>query len=62
MDDLSLQAFNELDSVASKLELPIQVLNAVTRNTSTLLNQEPELIQLLFNPVSIEQTENTPVF
>ena len=62
MDDLSLQAFNELDSVASKLDLPIQTLNAVTRNSSTLLNQDPELIQLLFNPVSIEQTENTPVF
>ena len=62
MDDLSLQAFNELDSVALKLELPIQSLNAVTRNSSTLLNEDPELIQLLFNPVSIEQTENTPVF
>ena len=62
MDDLSLQAFNELDSVALKLELPIQVMNAVTRNSSTLLNEDPELIQLLFNPVSIEQTENTPVF
>ena len=62
MDDLSLQAFNELDSVALKLELPIQALNAVTRNSSTLLNEDPELIQLLFNPVSIEQTENTPVF
>ena len=61
-DDLSLQAFNELDSVALKLELPIQVMNAVTRNSSTLLNEDPELIQLLFNPVSIEQTENTPVF
>ena len=62
MDDLSLQAFNELDSVALKLELPIQVMNAVTRNSSTLLIEDPELIQLLFNPVSIEQTENTPVF
>ena len=62
MDDLSLQAFNELDSVASKLDLPIQALNAVTRNSFTLLNQDPELIQLLFNPLSIELTENTPVF
>ena len=62
MDDFSLQAFNELDSVALKLGLPIQTLNDVTRNGSTFLNQDPELIQLLFNPVSIEQTENTPVF
>ena len=62
MDDLSLQAFNELDSVASKLDLTIQTQDSVTRNSSTLLNQDPELIELLFNPVSIEQTENTPVF
>lgn len=62
MDDLSLQAFNELESVASKLDLTIQTQNSVTRNSSTLLNQDPELIELLFNPVSIEQTENTPVF
>jgi peptidyl-prolyl cis-trans isomerase D len=62
MDDLSLQAFNELDSVASKLDLTIQTQDSITRNSSTLLNQDPELIELLFNPVSIEQTENTPVF
>ena len=62
MDDLSLQAFNELDSVASKLDLTIQTQDSVTRNSSTLLNQDSELIELLFNPVSIEQTENTPVF
>ena len=32
------------------------------RNGKSFLNQEPELIDILFSPSSIEQSENTPVY
>ena len=60
--DLSLQAFNELDSVANKLELPLNRIDGVTRNGGDLLNQDPELINILFSQNSIEASENTPLF
>ena len=62
LDDLALQAFNELDSVADELALDLNQLSAITRNGSSFLNQQPELIDILFSPSSIEQFENTPVY
>ena len=62
LDDLSLQAFNELDSVADELALDLNQISAITRNGSSFLNQQPELIDILFSPSSVEQFENTPVF
>jgi len=62
LDDLALQAFNELDSVADELALDLNQISAITRNGSTFLNQEPELIDILFSPSSVEQFENTPVY
>ena len=57
LDDLALQAFNELDSVADELALDLNQISAITRNGSTFLNQEPELIDILFSPSSVEQFE-----
>ena len=62
LDDLALQAFNELDSVADELALDLNQVSAITRNGSSFLNQEPELIDILFSPSSVEQFENTPVY
>ena len=62
LDDLALQAFNELDSVAEELALDLNQISAITRNGSSFLNQEPELIDILFSPSSVEQFENTPVY
>jgi peptidyl-prolyl cis-trans isomerase D len=62
LDDLALQAFNELDSVADELALDLNQISAITRNGSSFLNQEPELIDILFSPSSVEQFENTPVY
>ena len=62
LDDLALQAFNELDSVADELALDLNQISEITRNGSSFLNQQPELIDILFSPSSVEQFENTPVF
>jgi len=62
LDDLALQAFNELDSVADALALDLNQISAITRNGSSFLNQQPELIDILFSPSSVEQFENTPVY
>ena len=62
LDDLALQAFNELDSVADELALDLNQISAITRNGSSFLNQEPELIDILFSPSSVQQFENTPVY
>ncbi|MBM22884.1 MAG: hypothetical protein CMD78_01285 [Gammaproteobacteria bacterium] len=62
LDDLALQAYNELDSVAAELSLELNQARAITRNGESFLNQEPELIDILFSPSSIEQSENTPVY
>jgi len=62
LDDLALQAYNELDSVAADLSLELNQIRAITRNGESFLNQEPELIDILFSPSSIEQSENTPVY
>jgi peptidyl-prolyl cis-trans isomerase D len=62
LDDLALQAFNELDSIADELALDLNQVSAITRNGSSFLNQQPELIDILFSPSSIEQFENTPVY
>jgi peptidyl-prolyl cis-trans isomerase D len=62
LDDLALQAFNELDSVADALALDLNQISAITRKGSSFLNQQPELIDILFSPSSVEQFENTPVY
>ena len=62
LDDLALQAFNELDSVANELALDLNQISAITRNGSSFLNQQPDLIDILFSPSSLEQFENTPVY
>lgn len=62
LDDLALQAYNELDTVADQLALELNQISAITRNGSSFLNQQPELIDILFSPSSIEQSENTPVY
>ncbi|SVA32101.1 uncharacterized protein METZ01_LOCUS84955 [marine metagenome] len=62
LDDLALQAYNELDTVADRLALELNQISAITRNGSSFLNQQPELIDILFSSSSIEQSENTPVY
>ncbi len=62
LDDLALQAYNELDSVANELALKLNQVSEITRNGASFLNQEPDLINLLFSSSSIEQFENTPVY
>ena len=62
LDDLALQAYNELDTVADRLALELNHISAITREGSSFLNQQPELIDILFSPSSIEQSENTPVY
>ena len=60
--DLSLQAFNELTSVAAKLDLSLNRIDGVTRNGDSIFNQDPELVSNLFSQNSIEASENTPLF
>ena len=60
--DLSLQAFNELSSVAAKLDLSLNRIDGVTRNGDSIFNQDPELVSNLFSQNSIEASENTPLF
>ena len=60
--DLSLQAFNELNSVAEALGLSLSRIDGVSRNGAALFNQEPEIISILFSQNSIETAENTPLF
>ena len=62
LDDLALQAFNELGPVANELALDLNQISAITRNGSSFLNQQPELIDILFSSSSVEQFENTPVY
>ena len=62
LDDLSLQAYNELNSVADSLSLDLKQIKSVTRNGTSLLNEQAEFIDILFSPSSLEQSENTPVF
>ena len=62
LDDLALQAYNELDTVADRLALELKQISEITREGSSFLNQQPELIDILFSPSSIEQSENTPVY
>ncbi len=60
--DLSLQAFNELNSVADSLGLSLSRIDGVSRNGATFFNQDPEIISILFSQNSIETAENTPLF
>ena len=60
--DLSLQAFNELNSVADSLGLYLSRIDGVSRNGATFFNQDPEIINILFSQHSIETSENTPLF
>ena len=60
--DLSLQAFNELNSVANNLGLSLSRIDGVSRNGTTFFNQDPEIISILFSQDSIETAENTPIF
>ena len=60
--DLSLQAFNELNSVANTLGLSLSRIDGVSRNGATFVNQDPEIISILFSQDSIETAENTPIF
>jgi len=47
--DLSLQAFNELNSVADALGLSLSRIDGVSRNGAALFNQDPEIISILFS-------------
>jgi len=60
--DLSLQAFNELNSVSDSLGLSLSRIDGVSRNGATFFNQDPEIISILFSQNSIETSENTPLF
>jgi peptidyl-prolyl cis-trans isomerase D len=60
--DQSLQAFNELNSVADALGLSLNRIDGVSRNGAALFNQDPEIISILFSQNSVETAENTPLF
>ena len=62
MADLTLQAYNELSTVAEKMSLEKNNLDAFTRTGTTFLHQDPEMVNILFSPGSIELGENTPLF
>ena len=62
MADLTLQSYNELASVADKMNLELNALDSFSRNGSTFLHQDPEMVNILFSPGSIELGENTPLF
>ena len=62
MADLTLQSYNELSTVAEKMSLTKSNLDAFTRTGSTFLHQDPEMVNILFSPGSIELGENTPLF
>ena len=62
MADLTLQSYNELTTVAEKMSLKKNNLDAFTRTGSTFLHQDPEMVNILFSPGSIELGENTPLF
>tara|TARA_Y100001970_G_scaffold28426_1_gene34819 strand:- start:331 stop:2223 length:1893 start_codon:yes stop_codon:yes gene_type:complete len=62
MADLTLQSYNELASVAEKMSLELNNLDAFSRTGSTFLHQDPEMVSMLFSPGSIELGENTPLF
>ena len=51
--DLSLQAFNELNSVADSLGLSLSRIDGVSRNGATFFNQDPEIISILFSQNSV---------
>ena len=62
MADLTLQSYNELSTVAEKMSLKKNNLDAFTRTGSTFLHQDPEMVNILFSPGAIELGENTPLF
>ena len=62
MADLTLQSYNELESVADKMSLELNNLDAFSRTGSSFLHQDPEMVNMLFSPGSIELGENTPLF
>tara|TARA_B100001996_G_scaffold233822_1_gene180526 strand:+ start:1228 stop:3120 length:1893 start_codon:yes stop_codon:yes gene_type:complete len=62
MADLTLQSYNELASVADKMNLELNALDAFSRTGSTFLHQDLEMVNILFSPGSIELGENTPLF
>ena len=62
MADLTLQSYNELASVADKMKLELNALDSFSRTGSTFLHQDPEMVNILFSPGSIELGENTPLF
>ena len=62
MADLTLQSYNELASVADKMSLELSNLDAFSRTGSSFLHQDPEMVNMLFSPGSIELGENTPLF
>ena len=62
MADLTLQSYNELSTVAEKMSLKKSNLDAFTRTGSPFLHQDPEMVNILFSPGSIELGENTPLF
>ena len=62
MADLTLQSYNELASVADKMNLELNALDSFSRTGSSFLHQDPEMVNILFSPGSIELGENTPLF
>ena len=62
MADLTLQSYNEISSVAEAMNLEINNIDDFSKVGSTLLHQEPDMINVLFSPASIELGENTPLF
>ena len=62
MADLTLQSYNELASVADKMNLELNALDSFSRTGSTFLHEDPEMVNILFSPGSIELGENTPLF
>ncbi|GIS41342.1 MAG: hypothetical protein Ct9H90mP13_11880 [Pseudomonadota bacterium] len=62
MADLTLQSYNELASVADKMSLELNNLDAFSRTGSSFLHQDPEMVNMLFSPGSIELGENTHCF
>ena len=62
MADLTLQSYNELAADADKMSLELNNLDAFSRTGSSFLHQDPEMVNMLFSPGSIELGENTPLF
>ena len=58
--DRSFDAFDELASVATQMELPLQTLSGFTRDGSTSpFSISAPVVQAAFNPLALEQRENS---